>query len=163
MSPSSVPLDLAALRGLLAHGCFLSGLVSRSRGAFGAGSSLTPSSSDAPSRLQRALSSLKQEEGQERAAGGLRIFSPQTAVVYYTQEKNHKLKNANKRSRGAEEHCCRLCMSPSSLTPWLRGTWLLAPDPDQAVPTSARQGSFILLYFSFTCQDFVVFLWWFFF
>lgn len=29
-----------------------------------------------------------------------RIFSPQTAVVYYTQEKNHKLKTANKRRRG---------------------------------------------------------------
>lgn len=32
MSPSSVPLDLAALRGLLAHRCFFSGLVSKSRG-----------------------------------------------------------------------------------------------------------------------------------
>lgn len=39
--------------------------------------------------------------------------------------------------------------------PWLRGTWLLAPDPDQAVPTSARQLYFTL--FSLTCQDFVVF------
>lgn len=93
--------------------------------------------------------------GQERAAGDLRIFSPLTAVVYYTQEKTTNLKM---QTREAEELRNTAVVSDESVfpdTPWLRGTWLLVPDPDQAVSTSARHLYFTL--FSLTCQDFVVF------
>lgn len=98
--------------------------------------------------------------GQERAAGGRRIFSPQTAVVYYTQEKNTNLKM---QTRGAEELRNTAVVSDESVfldAPWLRGTWLLAPDPDQAVPTSARQLYFTLFfsYLSGFCCFFVVFI-----
>lgn len=162
MSPSSVPLDLAALRGLLAHGCFLSGLVSRSRG--GIRRRLLPNSIQQRCSQQAPEGAVLPEGvGQERAAGGLRIFSPQTAVVYYTQEKTTNLKMQTREAeelRGAEEHCCRLCMSSSSLT--RRGSG--APGSLLQTPTRPYQlllGSFILLYFSLTCQDFVVFFFFF--
>ena len=78
---------------------------------------------------------------------------PQTALVFIThRKKTTSLKmQTREASRGAEDAADCLRISPSScqavrVHAWRRGTWLLTPDPDQAVSTSARQLYFTLFF-----------------
>lgn len=152
----SVPLELAALRGLLAHGCsscFWTG--ERGPGedrvlASGAGASRQRSSQQAPEGAVFLGGT-----GGWKGSKWTRIFSPQTAVVYYTQEKNHKLKNANKRSRGG--HCAGSRLCPVDLR---AGCGSGAPGSPLQTLTRLQQlllGSFSLLYFSLIRQVFFFF------
>lgn len=133
MSASSVPLDLAALRGLLAHGCFLSGLVSRSRqGGLRAGSSL---GSIQQRCSQQAPDGAVLPEGVALgAAGGPMVLSHRPLLfLLHTGKKTTSLKM---QTREAEE--LRTPPTPSvrqSVFPTGRGS---SPDPDQAGSTSAR-------------------------
>lgn len=110
--------------------------------------------SDPPSRLQRALSS-----GRSGAGAGserTRIFSPQTAVVYYTQEKTTSLKT---QTRGAEGHCAGCGLRVLSIFPARRGSG--APGSPLQTLTRLQQlllGSFSLLYFSLVRFFFFLFL-----
>lgn len=110
--------------------------------------------SDPPSRLQRALSS-----GRSGAGAGserTRIFSPQTAVVYYTQEKTTSLKT---QTRGAEGHCAGCGLRVPSIFPARRGSG--APGSPLQTLTRLQQlllGSFSLLYFSLVRFFFFLFL-----
>lgn len=138
MSASSVPLDLAALRGLLAHGCFLSGLVSRSRqGGLRAGSSL---GSIQQRCSQQAPDGAVLPEGVALGApGGLKVLSHRPLLFLIThRKKTTSLKMQTRqaeelRSRGAEAAADSVCTSV--VFPTGRGS---SPDPDQAVSTSAR-------------------------
>lgn len=149
----SVPLELAALRGLLAHGCFScfwTGEQGPGEDRCQVRAPVLPGS-DPPSRLQRALSS-REELGAGRAASGPGS-SPHRPPLFITHRK--KTTSLKIKTREAEGALCWL----QALCPVDLRARCGSGAPGSLLQTLTRLqqlllGSFSLLYFSLICQVF---------
>lgn len=110
---------------------------------------------DPPSRLQRALSS-REELGAGRAASGLGS-SPHRPLLFIThRKKTTSLKLQTRDAEGALRRLQALCPVGRSSHQVARSSRLLAPDPDWAAATPARQRYFAL-FFSYLSGSFFFF------
>lgn len=152
----SVPLELAALRGLLAHGCsscFWTGERGPGEDRVRLQAQVLPGS-DPPSRLQRALSS-REELGAGRAASGPGS-SPHRPLLFITHRKKPTSLKMQTRSRGG--HCAGSRLCPVDLR---AGCGSGAPGSPLQTLTKLQQlllGSFSLLYFSLIRHFFFFFV-----
>lgn len=143
----SVPLELAALRGLLAQGVFLAfGPVSRVPGArLGGEQELWAEILPAGSRGRCLFS--------RREAAARKQDLPQAACCCLLHSgENHRFHNATIEAEGSL--CWLQSPRPVDLPcqALLGSTWLPAPDPDQA--GSNNSCSAALVYFSLICHFF---------